>query len=253
MLELDRWAVSKLNELIEKVMAAYANYEFHVVSHEINDFCVIELSSLYLDIIKDRMYCEAKDSLERRSAQTAVFMILDAMTKMFAPILAFTCDEIWLSMPHRAEDDARNVVLNEMSKPYTEYALSADELAKWDQLVAIRGDVNNVLEAARAAKKIGKSLEAHVTLFAGDAASKEALDKISGMNLAELFIVSGCEIGEGEAAADATVGKGVALPGLTVEVTAAKGEKCQRCWCYHTEVDAETALCPRCAAVVAAL
>ena len=253
MLELDRWAVTKLNELIEKVMAAYANYEFHVVSHEINDFCVIELSSLYLDIIKDRMYCEAKDSLERRSAQTAVFMILDAMTKMFAPILAFTCDEIWLSMPHRAEDDARNVVLNQMSKPYTEYALSADELAKWDQLVAIRGDVNNVLEAARAAKKIGKSLEAHVTLFAGDAASKEALDKINGMNLAELFIVSGCEIGEGEAAADATVGKGVALPGLTVEVTPAKGEKCQRCWCYHPEVDAETALCPRCAAVVAAL
>ena len=253
MLELDRWAVTKLNELIEKVMAAYANYEFHVVSHEINDFCVIELSSLYLDIIKDRMYCEAKDSLERRSAQTAVFMILDAMTKMFAPILAFTCDEIWLSMPHRAEDDARNVVLNQMSKPYTEYALSADELAKWDQLVAIRGDVNNVLEAARAAKKIGKSLEAHVTLFAGDADSKEALDKINGMNLAELFIVSGCEIGEGEAAADATVGKGVALPGLTVEVTPAKGEKCQRCWCYHPEVDDETALCPRCAAVVAAL
>ena len=253
MLELDRWAVTKLNELIEKVMAAYANYEFHVVSHEINDFCVIELSSLYLDIIKDRMYCEAKDSLERRSAQTAVFMILDAMTKMFAPILAFTCDEIWLSMPHRAEDDARNVVLNQMSKPYTEYALSADELAKWDQLVAIRGDVNNVLEAARAAKKIGKSLEAHVTLFAVDAASKEALDKINGMNLAELFIVSGCEIGEGEAAADATVGKGVALPSLTVEVTPAKGEKCQRCWCYHPEVDAETALCPRCAAVVAAL
>ena len=253
MLELDRWAVTKLNQLIEKVMAAYANYEFHVVSHEINDFCVIELSSLYLDIIKDRMYCEAKDSLQRRSAQTAVFMILDAMTKMFAPILAFTCDEIWLSMPHRAEDDVRNVVLNEMSKPYTEYALSADELAKWDMLVSIRGDVNNVLEAARAAKKIGKSLEAHVALYAGDEASKEALNKIAGMNLAELFIVSGCDIAEGEAAADATVGKGVALSGLTVEVTPAKGEKCQRCWCYHPEVDAETALCPRCAAVVAAL
>ena len=253
MLELDRWAVTKLNQLIETVMAAYANYEFHVVSHEINDFCVIELSSLYLDIIKDRMYCEAKDSLQRRSAQTAVFMILDAMTKMFAPILAFTCDEIWLSMPHRAEDDARNVVLNQMSKAYTEYALSAEELAKWDQLVAIRSDVNNVLEAARAAKKIGKSLEAHVALYAGDEASKEALNKIAGMNLAELFIVSGCDIAEGEVAADATVGKGTALPGLTVEVTAAKGEKCQRCWCYHPEVDAETALCPRCAAVVAAL
>ena len=105
MLELDRWAVTKLNELIRKCFAAYDNYEFHVVSHAINDFCVVELSSFYLDIIKDRLYCEGVDSLERRSAQTALWMILDTITKLFAPILAFTCDEIWQAMPHREGDD----------------------------------------------------------------------------------------------------------------------------------------------------
>ena len=101
MLELDRWAITKLNQLIEKVADAYNDYEFHVVSHAINDFCVVELSSFYLDIIKDRLYCEGKNSLKRRSAQTALYLILDSMAKMFAPILAFTCDEIWQAMPHR--------------------------------------------------------------------------------------------------------------------------------------------------------
>ena len=117
MLELDRWAVTKLNELTEKCFAAYDNYEFHVVSHAINDFCVVELSSFYLDIIKDRLYCEEANGLERRSAQTALWLILDTMTRLFAPILAFTCDEIWQAMPHRGDEDGRNVVLNEMNQP----------------------------------------------------------------------------------------------------------------------------------------
>ena len=153
---------------------AYDNYEFHVVSHAINDFCVVELSSFYLDIIKDRLYCEERNGLKRRSAQTALFLILDSMTKMFAPILAFTCDEIWLAMPHRAEDDARNVLLNVMNQPFDAYALSEDELAKWDQLIRVRTDVNGVLEAARAEKRIGKPLEAAVTLRADDDAAKRA-------------------------------------------------------------------------------
>ena len=98
MLELDRWALTKLNALIREVEDAYYNYEFHVVSHAVNDFCVVELSSFYLDIIKDRLYCESKDGLKRRSAQTALFLVLDTLTKMFAPILAFTADEIWQAM-----------------------------------------------------------------------------------------------------------------------------------------------------------
>ena len=199
MQELDKWAITRLNKLIEKTFAAYDEYEFHVVSHLINDFCVVELSNFYLDIIKDRLYCSGRNSLERRSAQTALFLILDTLTKMFAPILAFTCDEIWLSMPHRAEDDARNVVLNEMNKPFAEYALDDSEMTRWDALISVRNDVNGVLEKARADKRIGKPLEASVTLRASGE-SKAVLDKVSDMNLKELLIVSECLIAEDDAA-----------------------------------------------------
>ena len=251
--ELDRWAITKLNRLIEKVAQAYNDYEFHIVSHAINDFCVVELSSFYLDIIKDRLYCEEKNGLKRRSAQTALYLILDSMAKMFAPILAFTCDEIWLAMPHREGDDPRNIVLNEMNKPFTDYALSDEELARWDTLIAVRGDVNGVLEAARSSKRIGKSLEAAVTLKVGDQAAKDAVDSISDMNLSELFIVSQCLISEEGEAEDAVVGTGSAFPGLTVSVIEAPGTKCPRCWMHSQQADPETGLCPRCAAVVAKL
>ena len=254
MLELDRWAVTKLNDLIKKVAAAYDNYEFHVVSHAINDFCVVELSSFYLDIIKDRLYCEERDSLKRRSAQTALWLILDSMTKMFAPILAFTCDEIWQAMPHRAGDDGRNVVLNVMNAPFEAYALSDEELARWDRLIALRGDVNLVLESARAAKRIGKPLEAAVTLRVKSEAARESLRAVEGMNLAELFIVSQCLIAEDdEDEADAVTGEGVNVPGLSVAVKEAPGTKCPRCWMHSVDADPETGLCPRCAAVVAAM
>ena len=253
MLELDKWAMTKLNKLIEKAAAAYDDYEFHVVSHLINDFCVVELSNFYLDIIKDRLYCEERDGLKRRSAQTALYLILDTMTKMFAPILAFTCDEIWLAMPHREGDDVRNVVLNEMNKPFTEYALDDDEMAKWDALISVRNDVNGVLEAARGAKRIGKPLEASVTLHA-KGASKQTVERISDMNLSELFIVSECLISdEDEHDPEAVVGDGSYNSGLTVSVKEAPGTKCPRCWMHSTKADPETGLCPRCAAVVAKL
>ena len=253
MLELDKWAMTKLNKLIEKAAAAYDDYEFHVVSHLINDFCVVELSNFYLDIIKDRLYCEERDGLKRRSAQTALYLILDTMTKMFAPILAFTCDEIWLAMPHREGDDVRNVVLNEMNKPFTEYALSDDEMAKWDALISVRNDVNGVLEAARGAKRIGKPLEASVTLHA-KGASKATVERISDMDLKELFIVSECLIADDdETDPDAVVGEGSYNNGLTVSVKEAPGVKCPRCWMHSVKADPETGLCPRCAAVVAKL
>ena len=253
MLELDKWAMTKLNKLIEKAAAAYDDYEFHVVSHLINDFCVVELSNFYLDIIKDRLYCEERDGLKRRSAQTALYLILDTMTKMFAPILAFTCDEIWLAMPHRDGDDVRNVVLNEMNKPFTEYALDDDEMAKWDALISVRNDVNGVLEAARGAKRIGKPLEASVTLHA-KGASRQTVERISDLNLSELFIVSECLISdEDEHDPEAVVGDGSYNSGLTVSVKEAPGTKCPRCWMHSTKADPETGLCPRCAAVVAKL
>lgn len=165
-----RWRPSKLS--------VYQNYEFLTGSHAVNDFCVVTLSSLYLDIIKDRLYCDGADSAARRSAQSALWIILDAMTKVFAPILAFTCDEIWLQMPHRDGDDGRNVLLNQMSKPYADYALSDTEMAVWETALRVRSDVNGVLETARADKRIGKSLEAHVALIAGDEDAKAALDAV---------------------------------------------------------------------------
>ena len=253
MQELDRWAVTKLNALLEKCEQAYQDYEFLTVSHAINEFCVVTLSSLYLDIVKDRLYCDAKDSAERKSAQSALWMILDAMTKEFAPILAFTCNEIWLAMPHRAEDDARNVVLNEMTKGYAEYALSAEKMAAWETALAVRGDVNGVLETARADKRIGKALEAQVVLSALDAPAAEALKQVADMKLAEIFIVSDVKLADAKTgAADAVVGSGSAFPGLTIEVLNAPGTKGPRCWMHSLEAN-EEGLCPRCAAVMKTL
>ena len=249
---LDRWAITKLNELLVKCEAAYQNYEFLTVSHAVNDFCVVTLSSLYLDIIKDRLYCDGADSAARRSAQSALWIILDAMTKVFAPILAFTCDEIWLQMPHRDGDDGRNVLLNQMSKPYTDYALLDTEMAVWETALRVRSDVNGVLETARADKRIGKSLEAHVALFATDEDAKAALDTIKTVDLPEIFIVSNVSTNEAAPAEGAVVGQGVNYPGLTVAVTEAKGTKCPRCW-MHSESADEHGLCPRCAAVCKSL
>ena len=237
MLELDRWAITKLNALINKCFAAYDNYEFHIISHAINDFCVVELSSFYLDIIKDRLYCEEKNSLERRSAQTALWMILDSMTKIFAPILAFTCDEIWLAMPHRNEDDARNVVLNDMNQPFAEYALDDAAMAKWARISAVRTAVNGALETARAEKKIGKALEAdiYLTVPAEDAFVKD----LDAVELADIMITSGVVITVGDE--------------LKVDVVEAKGEKCERCWKVLSSVGTvaeHPTVCKRCAGVV---
>ena len=246
---LDRWAITKLNELLVRCEAAYKDYEFLTVSHAVNDFCVVTLSSLYLDIIKDRLYCDGKDSASRRSAQSALWMILDAMTKVFAPILAFTCDEIWLQMPHRAEDDPRNVVLNQMTKPYADYALSEAEMTAWETAFRLRSDVNGVLETARADKRIGKSLEAHVALFAKDEDTKAALEAVKAIDLPEIFIVSNVSTDEAAPAEGAVVEAGVSYPGLTVAVSEAKGTKCPRCWKHSTAANAE-GLCPRCAEVM---
>ncbi|EJW99931.1 isoleucyl-tRNA synthetase, partial [gut metagenome] len=206
----------------------------------------------YLDIIKDRLYCE--NGLKRRSAQTALYLILDSMAKMFAPILAFTCDEIWKAMPHREGDDERNIVLNRMNSTFDDYALSAEAMAKWDTLIELRDDVNVVLENARAGKRIGKALEASVVLYAGDDEAKAALKAVEGLNLSELFIVSNCSVVDAEPQlSDAVCRKGDNLTGLSISVFEAPGVKCPRCWMHSEHADPETGLCPRCAAAVAEL
>ena len=252
MLPLDKWAITRLNQLMERCKAAYDEYEFHVVSHAINDFCVVDLSSFYLDIIKDRLYCEEKDGLLRRSAQTALYLILDTITKLFAPILCFTCDEIWQAMPHKNEDDQRNVVLNVMNEPFMQYALPEEEMQKWDALETLRDGVNAALESARAQKKIGKSLEAKVTLV-----TQQPQPRLDGLKAAfenqwaDLFIVSQVEVKEDKelysSAAETPV------EGVRVLVEEAAGQKCERCWKHDGAVGQDAAhptLCPRCAQVV---
>ena len=236
--ELDRWAVTRLNALMEKCFAAYDEYEFLVATHAVNDFCVVDMSNFYLDVIKDRLYCDEKDGAPRRSAQTALYLILDTMTRIMAPILCFTCDEIWQAMAHREGDDARNVLFNDMHQPFTDYALDDAAMERWAVIEALRDKVNAALEAARSEKKIGKSLEAAVTLTVPEAEGWLA----ETPNLADLLIVSQVTVQTGSEAA--------------VEVRKAEGGKCERCWKVLPAVGADAehpALCPRCAAAVRSL
>ncbi len=248
MLPLDQWAMVQLNTLIEKCIAAYDRYEFHQVSYAIHNFCVVQMSNLYLDVIKDRLYCDGADSLSCRSGRTAIYRILDAMVRLLAPILAFTSDEIWQAMPHLEGDDPRHVMLNDMPKPWTEAKFSPETEARWAKALALREDVNKALELARAEKIVGKPLDAEICLYVSPEA-QAAVDEIRDMDLAALCIVSGLELvsapGEGYA--------GENFPGVTVAVRASQAPKCVRCWTHSASVgqDAEhPELCARCAAVV---
>ncbi len=243
--ELDRWALSRFNELVKKVRTAYDVYEFHVVYRAVYNFCVIDLSNFYLDIIKDRLYCDGTDSKFRRSAQTAMYRILDGMTRMLAPILAFTGEEIWEAMPHDSRADTGNVLYNDMPRYDETLALSPAQSAKWDKLIALRTDVNRALELARNEKRIGKSLEANVTLYITEPSLLEAC---SGVNLAELCIVSSADVVSAHGS-----GFTGTTEGLAVSVSSAPAPKCVRCWMHSDHVgesENHPELCPRCAAVV---
>ncbi len=240
---LDQWALARYNELIRTVRAAYDRYEFHGVYRAIYNFCVVDMSNFYLDIIKDRLYCG--DDADRAAAQTALYQILDGMTRMLAPMLAFTSEEIWAAMPHAKEDEASCVLLNDIPDYNEKLCLSPELSAQWDQVIALRTDVNKALETARAQKLVGKSLDAEVTLYLSDE-GKQAFDAMGQHDLAAVCIVSKVTVVEGE-------GQGVAgenFPGVTIAVAPAQAPKCSRCWTHNDQVDAETELCPRCAGVL---
>ena len=245
--ELDRWALMKLNDLVAKVIKGYDDYEFHVVLHAIHNFCVVDMSNFYLDVIKDRLYCEEKNGVLRRSAQTAMYEILDALVRMIAPILCFTADEIWQVMPHRDGDDAANIVLNAMPKVNPAWAFAEEASSKWDKLIALRDDVNKALEEARKNKVIGKPLEAWVTVYADDETAA-LLETVPADELAALCIVSKLRVirGNGEGM------QGENLP-VQIAIERASGDKCERCWMYVDSIGQDSkhpTLCARCAAVV---
>lgn len=245
--ELDRWALMKLNDLVAKVIKGYDDYEFHVVLHAIHNFCVVDMSNFYLDVIKDRLYCEEKNGVLRRSAQTAMYEILDALVRMIAPILCFTADEIWQAMPHRDGDDAANIVLNAMPKVNPAWVFAEEASSKWDKLIALRDDVNKALEEARKNKVIGKPLEAWVTVYADDETAA-LLETVPADELAALCIVSKLRVirGNGEGM------QGENLP-VQIAIERASGDKCERCWMYVDSIGQDSkhpTLCARCAAVV---
>ncbi len=246
--DIDKWALARLNKLAKEANIAYENYDFHIVIHAISNFCTVDMSKLYIDITKDRLYVEAKDSKTRRAAQTAMYMILSALTRITAPLLSYTAEEIWHSMKHIASDDTRSVFLNDMPK-YDE-AMDFDGIdEKWNKLFDLRDDVMKALELARADKLIGKSLDAKLTVWAPDADVYATFTEFASQ-LEDVFIVSGVTVLNEAAPADVFVGEGSSIG---VKVEAADGEKCDRCWKYSTDAkhDGDSCLCPRCLAALA--
>ena len=246
---LDRWALDSLARLVEHCQEAYEHYDFHIVYRSIYNFCVVEMSNFYLDIIKDRLYCG--DEAGRRSAQSTIYQILDSLVRLLAPILAFTSEEIWAAMPHTADCDPESVLLNDMPQPADDWKLSTEERWRWEQLLKLRSDVNKALEQSRAAKEVKKSTDAHLTLTFDEEGWK-AFQDLKDMDLAELFIVSRVDVAQGTGAGLA----GESFPGVTVAVAVSEDPKCPRCWLHHPDIGSDPEhpeLCPRCAAVVRAM
>ena len=249
MTDLDKWAVAAFNELVKAVRAGYDAYEFHTVYRAIYNFCVVEMSNFYLDIIKDRLYCG--DGAGRSSAQSALYLILDGMTRMLAPILAFTSQEIWTAMPHKAGDDPECVLFNDIPDYDPALALSEAEAARWTKLLEVRDVVLKALEEARE-QGIKKNQDAEVTLHLPEKAYEawEAgtiLDGFDPADLATLFIVSKVNVAkrDGEPA-----GPDV---DATVSVALSQAPKCPRCWNHDEGISTpghHAELCARCAAVL---
>jgi len=246
--EIDRWILVKLGKVIERVMKAYEEYEFHVVYHTIHNFCTVELSAIYLDIVKDRVYVEGKDSLDRRGAQTVMYEILQALVRLLAPILVFSADELWAYIPGNKEGS--DIQIEEMPKVKTEW-MNDGLSEKWDKILDLRYDVTKALEVARQEKRINHSLTAKVELYPRDEAMAAFLRELD--NLAEIVIVSELVIYEPGEQIPADAQQGEYLDGVKIRVGAAVGTKCERCWMYSEKVgdDAEhPELCPRCLEVV---
>ena len=247
LLDIDKWIVSRTNDLAATVRKAYNDYEFHIVYHGINNFCTVDLSKLYIDITKDRVYVEKKDGKARRSAQTAMYTVLNSLTLLVAPLIAFTAEEIWQAMPHKATDVKESVFLNDMPD-YSAALAFADVRAKWDKLFEYRDDVMKALEIARAEKLIGKSLDAKVTIYTESDEIYEMLNAFR-TELSTVYIVSQAEIVKGAAHENAFLAEGAQL---AVLVEQAEGKKCDRCWGYSKEgVETDGGfLCERCRKII---
>ncbi|MGL4858579.1 MAG: isoleucine--tRNA ligase, partial [Enterobacteriaceae bacterium] len=249
MVLLDRWAVGRAQTLQQEIIEAYQHYDFHVVVQKMMQFCSVEMGSFYLDIIKDRQYTAKGDSVARRSCQTALYHIAQALVRWMAPILSFTADEIWGYLPG---DKARFVFTEEWYDGL--FGLSPQEPMNdsfWEQLLKVRGEVNKVLEQARAEKRIGSALEASVTLYA----EPELAEKLHGLQeeLRFVLLTSKAQVQALSAAPDNAL-QSELISGLRIALESAPGEKCPRCWHYSSDLNSDpqhAGICPRCVTNIA--
>lgn len=234
--EIDKWALTRLNKLIKDCTNDYDTYSFGNCYHDVNQFCVVDMSSFYLDIIKDRLYTEKADSVARRAAQTTMYYILDALVKILTPMISFTAEEIWSAMNHTKKENVESPML-------ADYPVSNDEwdnkeiAEKWEKIIKVKNIVAKDLELARAEKTIGNSLDAKVTIYAEGEEYKFLKENEELIKL--VLIVSGLEIQENNRKQEEKLG---------VKVEHATGEKCERCWMYNDHI--EDGLCPRCKEVL---
>jgi isoleucyl-tRNA synthetase len=245
MLALDRFALSLILEKHELMQRAYDKFEFHKIFHTLHNLCIVELSSFYLDIIKDRLYVCAPDSLERRSAQTALYLMLESMLSNMAPILSFTAEEIYQHLPEKLKMGTKTVF--GLRPDFSGYPLmQGEERQLWDTISMVRQEVTKAIEPYRKSKELGHSLNSMVTLYVDD--DKLKILKDLEKELAYIFIVSKVLIKPlNEAPRDIFTSQEV--DGLMIMVQKAPGQKCERCWVFSEELDDDRA-CPRCADII---
>jgi isoleucyl-tRNA synthetase len=241
--EIDRYALHRLQELTERIVRAYAEYEFHVVYHRLTNYCTLDLSAFYLDVLKDRLYTSPPASTARRSAQTVIYAILDNMARLMAPILAFTAEEIWQHMPARRgkAESVHMVSLPEVRHDWKDETLQQ----RWQLLLNIRAEVAKALETARNKKEIGHALDAAVTL----STSPELYSALAPYEaeLRSIFIVSKARLLPQEQLENAYRSEDV--KGLAIAVAPAGGDKCERCWVHEPSVGSYSehpTICKRC-------
>ncbi len=235
--EIDKWALTRLNKLVKDCIKDYDEYNFSGCYHDINQFCVVDMSSFYLDIIKDRLYTSKKDSVERRAAQTTMYIILDSLVKILAPMISFTAEEIWKAMKHTKEETVESVMLTNYPEPNDMYD-NKELTEKWNKIIKLKDIVAKELENARAEKKIGNSLNAKITIYAEGEQYKFIKENLE--LLQTVFIVSALEVEENARKDEVKLG---------VKVEQAPGEKCERCWMYSETVGEDKehpTICHRC-------
>jgi isoleucyl-tRNA synthetase len=242
--ELDRWALNRLQEINERVIKAYENFEFHLIYHTLYNFCVIDLSSFYLDIIKDRLYVSPKNSVSRKSAQTAMNEILNVLIRLMAPVLSFTADEIWQIMEDGNKGSTSSIHMA-LFMPVKEEYRDSRLAEKWNEIIKVRKEVTKALEIARKDNLIGHSLDASVILGVSPAV-EEMLTPYRDQ-LRSLFIVSDVYLSPVEDVKDGFEGEDI--KGLIVKVAPSRDPKCERCWVHDPTVGKFTehpTICERC-------